>query len=62
MENKIWYAIMMDNDDQDWGTGTFDKAEAIQRVKDLRSDYPDAYIAVIDDGHDPVCIEEIRDF
>ena len=63
MENgKIWYAIMKDNDDQDWGTGTLDKAEAIKQVKELREDYPDAYIAVISDNGDPVCIDEIRDF
>ena len=62
MENKIWYAIMQDNDDQDWGTGTFDREEAIDRVKAMRDEYPEAYIAVIDDDEDPICIEEIRDF
>lgn len=60
--NNIWYAIMQDNDDQDWGTGSFDKNEAIVRVKAMRDEYPDAYIAVIDNGPDPVCIYEIRDF
>lgn len=61
LEDKYWYAIMMDLDDQDWGTGTFDKEEAIRRVRDLRPDYPDAYIAVIQEGNDPICVEEIHD-
>lgn len=61
MSNKIWYALMADLEDQDWGTGTFDKEEAISRCKAMREDYPEAYIAVIDDGPDPVCIEEIHD-
>ena len=62
--NKLWYAIMKDDDDTDWGTGYDSLEEAIERVKDLRIDtYPDAYIAVIDEsGNEPMCIEEIRDF
>ena len=62
MKHKLWYAIMQDNDDQDWGTGTFNLEEAIERVKAKRDEFPDAYIAVIDDGPDPVCVEEIRNF
>ena len=63
MENKLWYALMTGNDDTDWGTGTFDKDEAIARIKSWREDYKEAYIAVIDEsGSEPMCIEEIRDF
>ena len=63
MKDTIWYALMQDNDDTDWGTGTRNKAEAIERIKSWREDYPDAYIAVIDEsGNEPICIEEIRDF
>jgi hypothetical protein len=30
--------------------------------KDMREDgHPDAFIAVIDDGNDPTCIDEITD-
>ena len=60
----IWYALMQDRDDTDWGTGTYDKQEAIEKVKSWRQDgYPDAYIAVIDEsGNEPMCVEEIRDF
>ena len=63
MERKLWYAIMQDNDDQDWGIGSHDKTEAIERVLGMRNEYHDAYIAVIDEsGNEPMCIEEIREF
>lgn len=59
---SIWYALMKDRDDTDWGTGTYDKQEAIETIKSWRQDvYPDAYIAVIDESG-PVCIDEITDF
>lgn len=60
---KIWYAIMQDRDDTDWGTGTYDRQEAIEKVKSWREDgYPDAYIAVIEEGgNEPMCIDEITD-
>lgn len=62
---KYWYAVMMDREDNDWGTGSFDLEEAKAMV---RANYPkDGYIAVIDanydeDGNattDGECIEEI---
>ena len=59
---KIWYAILKDSDDFDWGTGTYDKDEAISRVKSMLGEYPDAYIAVIQEGTNPVCIDEITEF
>lgn len=65
MENsKIWYVLMKDRDDTDWGTGTYNKQEAMETVQSWREDvYPEAYIAVIDEsGNEPMCIEEIRDF
>ena len=60
----IWYAVMQDHDDTDWGTGTRDKQEAIEMAKSWREDgYTDAYIAVIDEsGNEPICVEEITDF
>lgn len=58
LENKYWYAVMTDNEDNDWGYGSFDLDEAIAMV----AKYPEGYIAVIDDGDDPVCVREIRDF
>lgn len=63
MENngKLWYAVMTDDQDQDWGTGSYDLAEATAKVKSLLDEYPDAYIAVIQEGKNPICIDEIRD-
>ena len=59
-EDPLWYALMTGPDDDDWGTGTYDRAEALERLQDMRNDYPDAYIAVIREGENPTCIDEIR--
>lgn len=59
--SKMWYAVMMDNDDQDWGTGSYDKSDAIKLCREYRADYPDAYIAVIEEGAVPVCIDVIKE-
>lgn len=56
MEYKYWYAVMRDNDDTDWGYGSYDLDQAKEMVKK----FPEGYIAVIDEGPDPVCVEEIR--
>lgn len=61
---KYWYAVMMDREDTDWGTGSFDLDEAKAKVRAMGGD---AYIAVIDGGYDdagnattdPVCVEQI---
>ena len=52
-ENKVWYAIMYDKEDTDWGYGSFDYDEAVKMLFDC-----DMYnlIAVIENG---VCIKEI---
>lgn len=61
-EMKTWYAVLRDNDDNDWGTGSHNLAEAMQMARKLRAEGDqDAYIAVIDDGIDPVCVDTIRD-
>ncbi len=54
--NKDWYAVMMDHDDIDWGTGSFDQYEAERMVCKNLDIYPDGYIAIIR-GDD--CIAEI---
>ena len=56
MNNNKWYAVMMDRDDNDWGYGSEDKAEAMRMVIDRLDTNPDSYIAVIDND---VCVEEI---
>lgn len=57
---NFWYAILFDNDDTDWGYGTYDRDGAIDRARFAREDYPDAYIAVIDE-ESGCCVEEIRE-
>lgn len=60
MANNIWYAVMADADDNDWGYGSHDLSEAIEMVQQYRRN--GGYIAVIDETCDPVCVDEIRDF
>lgn len=52
-DNKLWYALQRDSED-DWGTGTFDRDEAIQRLKESDGYY--TLIAVIDND---LCVEKI---
>lgn len=60
---KLWYAVMSDREDNDWGTGSFDLDEAMEMLKE----YPEGYIAVIDANYDEngnattdgECIDEI---
>lgn len=58
---KPWYAVMIDNEDNDWGTGSYDLDEAKAMVKRNLDIYPNGYIAVIDNSSDPVCVDEIHD-
>ena len=52
-ENRLWYAIMYDKEDTDWGYGSFNYDEAVNMLLEC-----DMYnlIAVIEND---VCIEEI---
>ena len=58
---KKWYAVEKDADDFDGGTGSFDYSEAVEMAKAYG---PEARIAVIEDGPDPICVEviEYKDF
>ena len=53
---KLWYAVMEDREDYDWGYGSYDRKEAENMALEMG---PDTYIAVIDTEGDPICIEEI---
>ena len=53
-----WYAVEMNRDDNDWGTGSYCYSEAVCMAIMFGHD---AYIAVIEDGKDPICVEEIHD-
>jgi DNA-binding transcriptional regulator YiaG len=53
-----WYAALRDREDTDWGYGSLERTKAEKMALDMES--ADAYIAVIDDSDDPVCIGEIH--
>ena len=53
---KLWYAVERDAEDNDWGTGSYDYKEAVQMARELG---PEAQIAVIEEGPDPICVEVI---
>lgn len=53
---SIWYAALRDREDNDWGYGSDSLKKAERMALDMG---PDAYIAVIEDGYDPVCVREI---
>lgn len=55
----MWYAVMMDREDNDCGYGSNDLDEAKEMCQSQKAEHPDAYIAVIAAGEDPVCIDEI---
>lgn len=52
MEQKRWYAVMMDQDDTNFGIGSYD----LDTAKWMLLQHPDGYIAVILNGH---CIDEL---
>lgn len=56
---NLWYAVMRNRDDNDWGYGFHNCDEAIQKAMEMRENNPDIYIAVIEEGNDPICIDEI---
>ena len=55
MENRKWYAVQMDREDNDWGTGSYDLGEAVLMAKKMGA----GLIAVIEEGDDPICIDEM---
>ena len=62
MSEKLWYAVMRDEFDDDWGTGYEDRESAVELALHMRRHGEEkAYIAVIADGRDPVCIGTITD-
>lgn len=54
-EPETWYAVLMDRDDTDWGTGSRNLDEAREMAARMGA----SLIAVIDDGPDPVCVKLI---
>ena len=58
-DRSRWYAVMRDRECNDWGTGSFDKDEAIEMAQEQLDDYPETYIAVINE-ETGVCVDEIE--
>lgn len=54
-----WYAVLMDKEDNDWGYGSYNLDTAKEMVRKNLDEHPEAYIAVIEEGSDPVCVDEI---
>lgn len=54
---KIWYAVLRNSEDNDWGYGSYLISEAKKMAQDMDDE---ALIAVISEGHAPVCIETIE--
>lgn len=50
-ETAYWYAVLRDQSDNDWGSGSYDKEEALQQARELRdSGETDVRIAIINNG------------
>lgn len=55
IEWRLWYAVEIDHEDADWGTGSYDLEEAKKMAEEMGA----VYIAVIKQGVDPVCVDGI---
>lgn len=59
--SNLWYAVMRDLNDDDWSYGSNNMSEAENMVEQLHRDgCAEAYIAVIAEGDNPVCLAEIH--
>lgn len=56
----MWYAVMQNMEDSDWGFGSRNLVVAKAMAQNYNSDGC-AYIVVVDDGADPVAVDEIHD-
>lgn len=55
MDKKIWYAVLRDDEDNDWGHGSCNYHEAVKMARNMGEG---ARIAVIDD-REKICEEII---
>ena len=55
----MWYAVLRDKNDNDWGTGSSDINEALKMADKIG---PEAYIAAISEGPNPICLEIMRPY
>ena len=54
----LWYAVMTDAEDNDWGYGSENIIVAKAKAQNCGDE---AYIVVIENGKDPVAVDEIYD-
>ena len=54
----LWYAVMQDAEDNDWGYGSENIIVAKAKAQNCGDE---AYIVVIENGKDPVAVDEIHD-
>lgn len=55
-EPETWYAVLMDREDTDWGTGS----RSLDEAREMAARVGAPLIAVIADGPDPVCVRLIN--
>ncbi len=60
-DKSIWYAVMYDSDDTDYGYGSYDFEDAKSKLESfVEGGYKDANIAVVDmSGREPMCIDTL---
>lgn len=64
IKNRIWYALQIGADDNDWGCGTYDENEAMENASIIADVNPDKLVRIaviyqgIEGNADPICIEE----
>ena len=51
-----WYAVCENDEDGDWGTGSYDRCRAFEMLRN----YPEGHIDVVEMGTDPRCIEVLH--
>lgn len=59
MENKLWYAIVTNNDG-DWGYGSYDREEAVRMAHECAESgmFIRVDVVTIEEGNDPIAIAE----
>ena len=60
-DKSIWYAILYDSDDTDYGYGSYNFEDAKSKLGSfIEGGYDEAHIAVIDmSGHEATCIDTL---
>ena len=46
IKNKIWYAVQVGADDNDWGYGSYDEQEALRMAQEAAENNPDWLVRI----------------